>query len=198
MCRLYVVCPMIELRRKHHKRHTECAYNNYGGSLWLTAIITTKRRLKNISAPAACRMWPWMRPGAACYRTGHPSKAWISSFQRRADRLAGRCQGPAVSLGRRAKTILEKLVHGRRPAEPRPLGAAFRGEFSRPVRVRLRRAGRSGTASGRGAFPAPGEIIWVCGRAAFGVSGTCADDIAPLGHAGHAHGQVPPLRPAVG
>ena len=45
--------------------------------------------------------------------------------------VAGRCEGPAVSLRRRAPAVLEELVDARRPAEPRRLAAALRRRLLR-------------------------------------------------------------------
>ena len=48
----------------------------------------------------------------------------------RSDHVAGRCEGPPLSLGRRAEAILEELVDPRRSAKPGAVGGAVRGRVS--------------------------------------------------------------------
>ena len=44
--------------------------------------------------------------------------------------VAGRCEGPPLSLGRRAPSVLEELVDARRPAQPGRLAESFRRRTS--------------------------------------------------------------------
>ena len=91
------------------------------------------------SLSAAARRVPYVAVDEAKrsrWAERHDQEPGLHRFAAGRSFLAGRRQGPAVSLGR-AKAVLEKLVDARRPGQPGALGAVVRRAVWRAVRVCL-------------------------------------------------------------